>query len=411
MLSIYRLLISLIFLLSPIIFIYRRLKKKENFKSYKEKIGLFSKKRKKGNLLWFHGASVGEIQSIIPLLEKFEKENKVQQILLTSNTLSSLNVINKIKLQKITHQFFPIDINFINNIFLNYWKPSKVYFIDSEIWPNMILNLRKRNVPINLINGRITKKSFKRWMFFPNLSKKIFSNIDLCLASSVGSKKILKRLFVKNVKFYGNLKFSQSEKEKYKINNNLKKFLSNKKVWCAASTHESEEKICADVHIKLKKKYKDITTIIIPRHVERCEEIKNDLENLSLKVHMDSPQKKIKKNTDIYLVNTYGKTKKFFKYSKNVFLGGSLINHGGQNPLEAARFGCNILHGPNTENFTEIYMFLNKKKITQKITNKFDFWKKLNKLMMANQSLNNESNKLNILGKKILNKTFKAINI
>ena len=144
MLIIYRFLINLVFLLSPIILIFRLLKKKENIKRFKEKFCFFSEKRKRGKVIWFHGASVGEIQSIIPLLEKFEKNSKINQILLTSNTLSSSKIISKIKLKKVIHQFFPIDVNFISNNFLEYWKPSAAFFIDSEIWPNMILNLKKK---------------------------------------------------------------------------------------------------------------------------------------------------------------------------------------------------------------------------------------------------------------------------
>ena len=138
MLFVYRILINLIFALSPLIILFRLFKKKEDPIRFKEKFCFFSQKRKKGKIIWFHGASVGEIQSIIPLIEKFQKNKKISQILLTSNTLSSAKVISKIKLKKVVHQFFPIDVNFISNKFLNYWKPSAAFFIDSEIWPNMI---------------------------------------------------------------------------------------------------------------------------------------------------------------------------------------------------------------------------------------------------------------------------------
>ena len=140
MLLIYRILINFILILSPIIFIYRFFKKKESLNSYKQKIGFFSKRKRTKKLIWFHGASVGELKSIIPLLEKFEKNSKINQILITSNTLSSSKIIENLKLKKTFHQFFPIDNNYISKKFINYWKPQKVYFIDSEIWPNMILN-------------------------------------------------------------------------------------------------------------------------------------------------------------------------------------------------------------------------------------------------------------------------------
>jgi 3-deoxy-D-manno-octulosonic-acid transferase len=199
------------------------LKKKETLNSFKEKIGIKSFKRK-GKLIWFHGASVGEIKSIIPLIEKFEKISDIKQILITSNTLSSLNILKQIKIKKVTHQFFPIDTYNLCESFLEHWKPSKVFFIDSEIWPNMIYSLKKRNISINLINGRITKKSFNRWKTFPIFSKKIFSMIDLCLASSIESKKYLKKLGVKKIKFFGNLKFTQIKNEKMKKMKILKVF-------------------------------------------------------------------------------------------------------------------------------------------------------------------------------------------
>ena len=174
MLFLYRIIINFIFLLSPIIIIYRLIRKKEDYKWFKEKFCFFSKKNTDGKLIWFHGASVGELQSIVPLLEKFEKNKKIKKILVTSNTLSSSKVLKKLRFKKVIHQFFPIDTNFHSQKFLNYWKPSMAFFIDSEIWPNMFLNLKQNKIPITLLNGRITKKSFQRWKFFPESSKKIF---------------------------------------------------------------------------------------------------------------------------------------------------------------------------------------------------------------------------------------------
>ena len=161
MLILYRLLISLILVLSPIILIVRLLKKKEDPKRFIEKFCFFSEKKNKGKLIWFHGASVGELQSIVPLVEQLDKNKKINQILITSNTLSSSKIISKFKFKKVIHQFFPIDVNFLSKKFLNYWKPSIAFFIDSEIWPNMLLNLKNEEVPIILLNGRITKKTFR----------------------------------------------------------------------------------------------------------------------------------------------------------------------------------------------------------------------------------------------------------
>ena len=409
MFFIYKVLINIVFFFSPIIIIIRLIKRKENIKRFIEKIGFFTKKRVSGKLFWFHGASVGEIQSIIPLIEKLEKDKTINQILITSNTLSSSFIINKLSLKKTIHQFYPIDCNFISSKFLNYWKPSKAFFVDSEIWPNTVNNLYNRKIPIILLNGRITKKTYNRWMKFPNLSRFLFSKFQLCLSSSYESKKYLKKLGANNVKYFGNLKFSQSENQSIKIDKNLKNFLLKKNSWCASSTHYNEEKYCALTHLKLKKKYNDLLTIIIPRHVDRVDKIKNELENLNLNIHLDYPKKKIKSNTDIYLVNSYGKTKSIFKICKNVFLGGSLINHGGQNPLEAAMYGCRVFHGPNISNFREIYGHLKKKNVSYKVVNQNHLTnllrKKLDKKNYSKKSIKN----LTLEGTKILNKIFNEI--
>ena len=409
MFFVYKILINIIFFCSPLILIVRLIRKKEDPKRFKEKLGLFEKKRKKGNLIWFHGASVGEIQSIIPLIEKFEKNKSINQILITSNTVSSSKIIQKYKFKKIIHQFFPIDCNFISRKFINYWKPSKVFFIDSEIWPNTINNLSKKKIPIILLNGRITKRTLNRWLFFSSFSQSLFNKFKLCLSSGLETKKYLKKLGARNIKFLGNLKFSQSEDTSSKLNKNLKRFIHSKKSWCASSTHFNEEKFCGLVHIELKKKYKNLLTIIIPRHINRVKSIENELNNLNLKVHLDEPPKKVNANTDIYLVNSYGKTKSFYKECKNVFLGGSLIKHGGQNPLEAVRYGCNVFHGPNISNFYEIYKFLKERSLSRKIINN----QNLASLLSLNLEKKTKHQKiiksLNLIGKNILDKTYKEI--
>ena len=412
MLIIYRFLINLIFLLSPLIIIIRLLKKKEDVRRFKEKFSIFSKNRNSGKLLWFHGASVGEIQSITPLIEKLEKNKKIKTILITSNTLSSSKIFQKLKLKKTIHQFFPIDTNFLIKKFLNYWKPSAAFFVDSEIWPNTIYNLDKNKIPIILINGRITKSSFEKWKKLPSFSRDIFDKINLCFPSSKQSEKYLKQLGVKKIKFIGNLKFSQSENEKLsKSNNEIENFIKNKKTWCASSTHNTEELICGLVHKNLKKKYKNLLTFIIPRHIERTDAIIKELNDINLIIHTHEPKKKIPKNTDIYIVNSYGKTKSFYNICKNIFLGGSLIKHGGQNPLEATRYGCNILYGPNVDNFKEIYKFLDKLKISNKVNNHHQLSYRLNKMFLKKQSSKKKQYKLNSIGDKILNTTYEQVNL
>ena len=411
MLFTYRILINLILILSPLIILFRLLKKKEDFKRFKEKLGFFSKNRSKGKLIWFHGASVGEFQSIVPLLEKLEKSKKISQILITSNTLSSSKLISKIKLKKISHQFFPIDNDLIIKKFINYWKPSIALFIDSEIWPNTLINLNKKKIPTVLINARITRKSYNKWIKLKNFSKSIFNKFDLCLSSNKETVVFLKKLGAKNIKYSGNLKYSQSENEKIEIDSQTIKFISRKTAWCASSTHNSEEKFAGLVHNKLKKKYKNLLTVIIPRHIDRKEEIKEQLSNLGLKVHVHEPKTRINQDADIYLVNSFGKTKSFYSLIKNVFLGGSLIEHGGQNPLEAVRYNCNILHGPNVSNFNEIYKFLYNQKISKKVINLNQTINILDKLFNSKKSQKNIKDKINKIGQKILKKNIDEINL
>ena len=411
MLNIYRILINLIFIISPIIITFRLLKKKENFRRFKEKFCFFSKQKTKGKLIWIHGASVGEFQSIVPLIERYERKKSIKQILITSNTLSSSKVISKYKFKKVIHQFFPIDTNYHTKKFINYWEPTLSMFVDSEIWPNMLLNLKEKKIPIILLNGRITTKSFKRWNRFKKFSKLIFGKFDLCMSSSLNTKKFLKKLGAKHIKYFGNLKFSESEAIKIEVSKNIKKFIQNKKVWCASSTHPEEENFIGIVHKKLKLKHKNLLTFIIPRHINRIGVIKNQLTKLNLNIHLHEPLKKIDKKTDIYLVNSYGQTKSFFSLCKNVFLGGSLIKHGGQNPLEAARYGCNILHGPHISNFKDIYTFLEKNKITNRFNNSKKMINILDSFFLKKTKSEVIKKKIDNIGKRILYLTFKEINL
>jgi len=406
MISVYRLLMNLAVIFSPLIILIRLIKKKEDPIRYKEKFTFFSKKRKKGNLVWFHGASVGELISIIPLIEKLEKNKNIKQILVTTSTLSSSKIFNKFKLIKTVHQFFPVDTNYLSKKFLKYWKPNLAIFIDSEIWPNMLTNLKKKSINHILLNARITKKSFKRWSILGSFSENLFKGFNYTYPQNDETKKYLKYFQVKKIKKIGNLKFSESIFDSNKsINLGLRKFLDNKKYWCAASTHEGEEVIAANVHINLQKKIKNLVTIIIPRNIQRTQTIINMFLQLGLKIHVHSNGKKIPKNTQIYIVDTYGESKTFFKISKVVFLGKSLTVQGGQNPLEPARFNCNILHGPNVSNFYEIYKLLDENKISFKINNQNQLTKKIKELLKKDIRSKNIDSKIKIIGEKILRET------
>ena len=191
----------------------------------------------------------------MPLIENLEKKKNIKQILLTSNTLSSAKIFANFKLKKTTHQFLPIDSNFITKKFLNYWKPSLAIFIESEIWPNMILNLKNRKTPLILLNARITKKTYKKWKKISFFSRSIFNKFDICLAQNNETKNYLKKLGAKNIKKLGNLKFSETSlKNINKINKDTKKFFDLKRIlFGAISTHQDEEMFCAKMHVDLKK--------------------------------------------------------------------------------------------------------------------------------------------------------------
>ena len=154
----YQIIISILLIFSPIIIFFRILKNKEDQKRFKEKFSQIDKKRKKGKLIWFHGASVGEIMSIIPLIKYYEKQTAINQILITSSTLSSSKIIKKFNFNKTVHQFYPIDHFYFTNKFLNHWKPNIVFFIESEIWPCMFKNLSKKNTPLILPREPIAGK-------------------------------------------------------------------------------------------------------------------------------------------------------------------------------------------------------------------------------------------------------------
>ncbi len=412
MFLIYQFVVFLLIIFSPIVIIIRIIKKKEDKKRFVEKFCIISKKREKGNLVWFHGSSVGEILSIVPLIEKLEKNKSVKTILITSSTLSSSQILNKFKFKKTIHQFFPIDSIYFTNKFLNFWKPTIAIFIESEIWPSMFLEINKRSIPLLLLNARITKKTFKRWKKLKSFSYNIFNKINIAYPSNQETIVYLKKLQVSKINLIGNLKFSESKwDQKISINKKFYGQFKNRKIWCASSTHANEELDCAKVHIKLKKKYKNLLTIIIPRHIHRSDEIMKKINEIGLNAIKRSSNKKITKNTDIYLVDTYGETKKFYKISKTVFLGGSLINHGGQNPIEPARLQSKIIHGSYVHNFKEVYKLLDDNKISYKAKNIFELIKLVDKLISDKKNEKNKYLKIKKLGNVILNKTINEINL
>ena len=413
MFLIYQLLITLIILFSPIIILIRIFKGKEDILRFKEKFCFFSQKRRSGKLLWFHGSSVGELMSVLPVLSKYDKENSFDQILVTSSTLSSSKILQKYNFKKVVHQFFPIDHVFFSNFFLNYWRPDSAIFLESEVWPSIYRSIKERSIPLILLNARITKKTFERWIKLKGFSLKVFKQISFAYPQNKETIKYLRKLGVKGIEYIGNLKYFEDKRiVQKKFDNDIKKKFKKYKICIAASTHASEEIFAGQTHILLKKRHKNLITIIIPRHVHRVNEINNELKKLNLNTTYHSAKEKNLKDVDIYIVNTFGESKRFYKIATTVFLGGSLIKKGGQNPLEPARYGAKILHGPNIDNFKEVYAFLKSLKVSTEIktakqfANEVIFRKKMENVKKI-QKLGNVifRNTLNKLDKKINHET------
>ena len=416
MIFLYRILTFFLFPIFIIITYLRRFTDKEDKIRFKEKISInesFFPKNKK--VVWIHAASIGETKSVLPLIQEIIKNNQKIFVLLTTTTLTSSQIVNKTGLNQnnFQHRFFPLDVQFLVKKFLDYWNPETIIFVDSEVWPNYLLEISKRNIPLMLLNGRITTKSFKRWKIFPNLSKKIFNLYDLCLTASSESEKNLKSLGAKNVKFIGNLKFCVSASDK-NDNHELKSFFNNYFIWCAASTHRGEEEIILRTHNLLKNKINNLLTIIIPRHIIRSKEVYDICNKLNLKGQIVSKSEDIIEKSEILIINSIGEMTKYFYNCKSIFMGKSLsknlIKVGGQNPIEPAKCGCKIYHGPYVSNFREIYNFLNKKEISYEVKNEIELSENILKDFENNNYLSKKNiEDLNNYGGKILNLTTKEV--
>ena len=409
-------------ILYPFLFILlylRKFQKKEDPKRFKEKILVSNfnvKNKDNSELIWFHAASIGEFLSIIPIIEHLNLNKNNLKFLITTTTLSSGNLSKKVlkNFKNVDHRYFPFDIPFLIENFLYLWKPDKIFLVDSEIWPNLLFKAKKFKIPIALINARLTTKSFNKWMMFPFVAKKIFGIFNLSLCSNIETKNYLKKLNVKNVHFKGNIKLI-GQVGKNKIDNKNKKILSKKRFWMASSTHEGEDFFCLKTHLEIKKKYDDIITVIAPRHISRVKKIESLAKKLKLKSQILSKKDKIFYDSEIVIINFFGALKDYYAYAKSVFIGKSMIeklkNVAGQSPIEAAKFGCKIYHGPYVYNFKEIYEILQSNHISEKINNTAQLG---NKLIKDLKKLNKENNRIpeliNNLGQKTLADTMKNIN-
>jgi 3-deoxy-D-manno-octulosonic-acid transferase len=338
----------------------RRLKRdKEDPTRVAERRGIPSLRRPHGPLVWMHGASVGEILSVMPLLDRIRASGFA--ILLTSGTVTAARLAQRRLPEGVLHQFAPLDSPAFVQRFLEYWQPGLVLLAESELWPNMIIEGARRGIPLVLINGRLSKRSFDRWKMFGRTAAALLSNIDLCLAQENDDARRLAQLGAPRVFTTGNLKFDvPPPPADPMVLSSLKRAARGRPIVLAASTHQGEETAVIEAHRRLRRAMPNLLTIIAPRHPERGRAVAGEAEDAGLLAVLRTRARLPDSGTEIYVADTIGELGLFYRLAPIVFVGGSLVKHGGQNPIEPAKLDCAILHGPYVSNFSMIYAELNR---------------------------------------------------
>ncbi len=324
-----------------------------------ERMGIASIARPNRKLLWFHAASVGETNVVLPLINMLYKERPDLQILLTTVTVTSAHIAATRLPPNAVHQFIPLDTPAFVKRFLDHWRPDMALFIESEIWPNLIMDADRRRIPLALLNARMSNRSFKRWLKLRGLSRPIFSRFAVVLAQSDILAKRLRRLGAPKVISAGNLKFDsppppidQAELA------HLRSMIGERDVFLAASTHPGEDEIIAEAHQALIKSRPELLTIIVPRHPERGAGIAAMLAERGISAVKRSETSEIGRDINIYIGDTLGELGLFYSLAPFAFIGGSLVPRGGQNPIEAVKLGTGVITGPHWHNFPEVYQAL-----------------------------------------------------
>ncbi len=353
---------TLTFLSSPLLVLllhWRVFKRKEDKLRLYERQGKASLTRPRGRLVWIHAASVGEAQSALILIQKLSKTNNDLNFLVTSGTKTSAALMAKRLPDHAIHQYYPLDHPTWVRGFLSHWKPNLVLWMESEIWPNMLLTLKEQKIPAFLINARLSSNSFKRWSYFKKTAERILSTFAVILAQTKTDKERFNKLGSDNVNVTDNLKYSAAtlpyEDTELK---SLQTVIGNRPLWLYASTHDGEEIMAARIHEELKDIYPDVLTIIVPRHPERREEINKQIKVLGLKATLRSENhKKPDKNTDIYIADTLGELGLFYALSEIAVIGRSFSHDGGggHNPIEAAQLACAVITGPHIQYQTQLF--------------------------------------------------------
>ncbi len=357
LLASYRLAGTLISPLAGTLIRARARKGKEDLGRRKERFGYAGTRKPNGALIWVHAASVGETVAILPLIRRIEESGSY--VVLTTGTVTSAELAAKQVGPRTLHQYAPLDLAPFVNRFLNSWKPQLAIFVESELWPATFHALSKRGIPHVLVNARMSERSFFRWRRAGGLIGAMLSDVTLCLAQTVDDAERFRVLGAPRVQVTGNLKFDTPAPAESPAQINLfRQTIASRKVWLASSTHPGEESIAIRVHKALKHHLPDLLTIIVPRHPDRGKEIGELVSQEGLSWTRRSEGHLPKTETDIYIGDTIGEMGLHYRIAPVSYIGGSLVPHGGQNPIEAAKLGTAILHGPDVHNFPEIYTAL-----------------------------------------------------
>ena len=350
----YRGLSSAVVPLAPAL-IKRRLKLgKEDPERIGERRGITRDTRPHGPMVWIHGASVGEVLAAAALIERLRALNI--RILMTSGTVTSAAIVAKRFPPDIIHQYVPWDSPRYVARFLEHWQPSLALFIESDLWPNLILQSAARRLPMVLINGRMSQRSFPRWKRVHGTISALLEKFDICLAQSETDAERFAALGCRSVVTTGNLKLDvpapPADPQKLE---RLVSLTRGRPVVVAASTHPGEEEILIETHKTLSGFFPGLLTVIVPRHPDRGPPIWRLVDAAGLKASLRSREEMPVASTDIYVADTMGELGLFYRLAGVVFMGGSLVPHGGQNPIEAVKLGAAIVHGPHVFNFTDVY--------------------------------------------------------
>ncbi len=334
--------------------LWRQRKGREERSRLGERQGYPSRQRPKGHLIWVHGASIGETLSLLPIVERLTQRGLA--VLVTSGTRTSASLIARRLPPGAVHQFVPLDVPRYVRRFLDHWRPDLALIAESEIWPNTIMALDERRIPLVMANGRMSDRSLQRWQKLPGVIKSLLERFALCLAQTQDDAERLARLGAPRVVVTGNLKFDASPPPADpRVVAHLSGLIAGRPVWLAASTHPGEEGVIVAVHRALAKRHPHLLTIIAPRHPHRGPEVAAISAQAGLRASRRSEGIHPDRATDVYVADTVGEMGLFYRLSPIVLMGGTLVPIGGHNPIEPAKLGAAILHGPHTHAAAEIY--------------------------------------------------------